>query len=158
MFYFGSNDGNIYAVNGAGQTVWKLSTPLHNAAGSASAIAPNATLYLGWGNVLMAVKASGGLAESAWPMLQHDPRHTASIQTGVAVPTISTGLSVTGDFATVPQYWRQATTWLNGHHTIFGEVVKGQDVVEKISNVPRDPKDRPRTPVVINTVRIEEVK
>ena len=88
VFYFGSNDGNIYAVNGAGQSVWKLSTPLRNAAGSASAIAPNATLYLGWGNVLMAVKASGGLAESAWPMLQHDPRHTASIQTGVAVPTV----------------------------------------------------------------------
>ena len=34
---------------------------------------------------------------------------------GVAVPTIGTGLSVSGDFPVVPQYWRQVTTWLNGH-------------------------------------------
>ncbi|HEY9189614.1 MAG TPA: peptidylprolyl isomerase [Sulfurovum sp.] len=27
------------------------------------------------------------------------------------------------------------TDWLNGRHTIFGEVVKGQDVVQKIENV-----------------------
>jgi peptidyl-prolyl cis-trans isomerase A (cyclophilin A) len=51
-----------------------------------------------------------------------------------------------------------ATDWLNDHHTIFGEVVKGQDIVEKISRVPRDRNDRPNTLVVMNAVKIVEVK
>src|SRR5712675_2010486 len=36
-----------------------------------------------------------------------------------------------------------ATTWLTGKHTIFGEVVEGQDVVNKITAGPRGPQDRP---------------
>ena len=47
------------------------------------------------------------------------------------------------------------TPWLTGHHTIFGEVVEGQDVVDAISNVPRGPNDKPLTPVVIQKVTIE---
>jgi len=51
-----------------------------------------------------------------------------------------------------------ATEWLNDHHTIFGQVVSGQDVVEKISKVARGTGDRPLTPVVMNKVRTVEIK
>ncbi len=50
-----------------------------------------------------------------------------------------------------------ATAWLTGNHTIFGEVVEGQDVANKIVSVPRDRNDKPAKPVVINSVRIEKV-
>lgn len=35
------------------------------------------------------------------------------------------------------------TPWLQGKHTIFGEVVRGYDVVEKIETTPKGPGDRP---------------
>jgi peptidyl-prolyl cis-trans isomerase A (cyclophilin A) len=50
-----------------------------------------------------------------------------------------------------------ATPWLTGNHTIFGEVVEGQDVVTKISLVPRGGQDKPKKPVVLESVVIERV-
>jgi len=46
------------------------------------------------------------------------------------------------------------TPWLNGKHTIFGEVVEGADVVERISKVTRQRNDRPATDVVLESVTI----
>lgn len=45
--------------------------------------------------------------------------------------------------------------WLNGRHTIFGEVVSGFDVVKRISEVQRDFRDMPVEPVYIKTILIK---
>src|SRR5580658_6865205 len=47
------------------------------------------------------------------------------------------------------------TDWLTGKHTIFGEVVEGNDIVEKISKVARNRQDRPNKDVVLKSVKIE---
>ena len=49
------------------------------------------------------------------------------------------------------------TPWLDGKHSIFGEVVEGQEVAEQISKVARDRNDRPTQPVVIQKVTVERV-
>jgi len=43
---------------------------------------------------------------------------------------------------------------LNGGYTIFGQVVEGQAVADSISRVPRDPRDKPLTPVTITRIVI----
>jgi len=50
------------------------------------------------------------------------------------------------------------TEWLNHKHTIFGQVVQGQEVVDAISKVPRDANDKPREPVKIKEVLFKRVK
>ncbi len=48
----------------------------------------------------------------------------------------------------------KATPWLDGRHTVFGEVVKGQNVVDAIANVARDLHDRPVKEVVLQEIVI----
>ena len=47
-----------------------------------------------------------------------------------------------------------ACPWLDGKHTVFGNVTSGQDVVDRISTVERDSRDRPREPVVIQSIEL----
>jgi peptidyl-prolyl cis-trans isomerase B (cyclophilin B) len=49
-----------------------------------------------------------------------------------------------------------ATPWLDGKHTAFGQVTAGQDVVDAISGVDRDGHDKPRDPVTVERVTISE--
>lgn len=49
------------------------------------------------------------------------------------------------------------TPHLDNKHAIFGEVVEGLDVVTKIANARRGPRDRPQQDVVIERLEIKRV-
>ncbi|GAA2833010.1 hypothetical protein GCM10020220_022430 [Nonomuraea rubra] len=50
------------------------------------------------------------------------------------------------------------TPHLNGKHTIFGEVVEGQEVVDAIAKTRTDRRDRPAEDVILESVTIDRVQ
>ena len=47
-----------------------------------------------------------------------------------------------------------SASWLNGKHTVFGQVTRGMDVADTISELPRNARDRPHDDVVIERVEL----
>jgi cyclophilin family peptidyl-prolyl cis-trans isomerase len=44
--------------------------------------------------------------------------------------------------------------WLDGKHTVFGKVVEGADVVDRLNELPTSGADRPLTPVYISSIEL----
>ncbi|MEJ7798020.1 MAG: peptidylprolyl isomerase [Solirubrobacteraceae bacterium] len=45
-------------------------------------------------------------------------------------------------------------SWLDDKHTVFGEVVEGEDVLERLNDTPTGGADRPLTPVLISSIEL----
>jgi cyclophilin family peptidyl-prolyl cis-trans isomerase len=50
----------------------------------------------------------------------------------------------------------EATPWLDGKHTVFGQVTDGMDVVDKLEGLPTDRNDRPQETAKIETLTVAE--
>jgi cyclophilin family peptidyl-prolyl cis-trans isomerase len=50
----------------------------------------------------------------------------------------------------------ESCPWLDGKHTVFGQVASGMEVVDRISSVDTDQRDKPLDGVLIEKVEIAE--
>jgi peptidyl-prolyl cis-trans isomerase B (cyclophilin B) len=49
-----------------------------------------------------------------------------------------------------------AAPWLDGKHTVFGQVTAGMEAVDEIEGLPTDARDRPTEPAVIERIELDD--
>ena len=79
--YFGCDNGNFYALNPDGSERWLIET--NDCVSSSPAIDPNGNIYFTneEGYLYAVYGENGGLANTPWPMKQHDTKHSSSVDT-----------------------------------------------------------------------------
>lgn len=58
--------------------------------------------------------------------------------------------------AIITAYTQGGTPWLDGRHTVFGQVINGMEVVDAIAKSKKDKMDRPTDPITISAIEITE--
>lgn len=109
------------------------------------------------------------LKNSGQPLMRHDVEWYAK-KVGHKGPVYSQKLLAKVEYGTIcmanagpntngSQFFivtkKEGCEWLNGKHTVFGKVIEGMDIVDKIQAVKVGAQDKPVTPVVIKKITVE---